>query len=106
MKTSAQLRNVIENNFLKALAVTPLQKLSRLLVPVLLTTLFSRFPTQQLEVTGLLHEIDIGTFEGYGWASSVIAGLPSELGEELARWLKNWHDVRITCLMFSLPSSY
>lgn len=87
---------VAENLCLKALAATPLQKLSRLLIPALLATLKSRFSPQQLELAGILHEIDVGTFEDYGWGSSILAGLPPDLGEELARWLRNWHNVRVS----------
>ena len=94
-----EILTAAENVYLEALAATPLQKLSRLVLPALLTTLHSRFSTQQLEVAGLLHEIDIGTFEIYGWGSSILAGLPPDLGEELARWLKNWHDVRMSYIL-------
>lgn len=94
-----EIITAIETVLLKALAATPLQKLSRLLVPVLLMTLRSKFTTQQLEVAGLLHEIDLGTFEDYGWGSSILAGLAPDLGEELARWLKHWHDVRVTYIL-------
>lgn len=84
-----------ESVYLKALAATRWQKLSRLLMPALLTILNSRFSTQQLEVAGLLHEVNIGTFEDYGW-HSIIAGLPPELGDELAEWLKHWHNVCVS----------
>lgn len=87
-----EILTVAEIICLKALAATPMQKLSRLLTPALLETLHSRFSTQQLEMAGLLREIDVGTFDDYGWGSSILAGLPPDLGEELARWLRNWHD--------------
>ena len=90
---------VAENMCLNALSATRLQKHSRLLIPALLATLKSRFSPQQLEVAGLLHEIDMGTFEDYSWESSILAGLPPDLGEELARWLRNWHSV---CLSYIL----
>ena len=83
----------------KALAATPLQNLTRLLVPTLLATLRSRFSAQQLELAGLLRDIDIGIFEDYGWESSILAGLPPDLSEELAGWLKNWHNVRISYIL-------
>ena len=79
-----------------ALAASPLQKLSRLLIPAFLSILRSRFSPQQFNTSGLLREIDVGTFEEYGWGPSIVAGLPPDLGEELARWLKKWHDVRIS----------
>lgn len=79
----------------KALAATPLQKLSRLLIPAFLSTLHSRLSIQQLEAAGLLREVDLGTFEEYAWDYSILAGLPGDLREELARWLRNWHDVRV-----------
>lgn len=91
-----EMLTAAENVYSKALAATPLQKLSRLLMPALLTTLRSRLSTSQLEVAGLLHEMDIGTFEDYGWGSSILAGLPPDLGEELTRWLRDWHDVRVS----------
>lgn len=90
---------VAEDMCLEALSATPLQKLSRLLIPALLTTLNSRFSPQQLEVAGLLHEIDVGTFEDYSWESSILAGLPPDLGEELAQWLRNWHNVRLSYIL-------
>ena len=79
----------------KTLAATPFQKLSRLLIPALLSTLHSRFSPQQLETASLLREVKIGTFEEYSWGSSILAGLPPDMGEELARWLRSWHDVRV-----------
>ena len=78
----------------QALAATPLHKLSHLLIPAFLSTLHSRLSTQQLEVAGLLREVDLGTFEEYGWDSSILAGLPPDLREELGRWLRGWHNVR------------
>ena len=90
-----EILTVAESVYSKDLAATTLQKLSRLLIPAFLSTLHSRFSTQQLEAAGLLREIDVGNFEDYGWDSSVLAGLPPDLGKELARWLKSWHDVRV-----------
>ena len=90
-----EILTVAESVYSKGLAATPLQKLSRLLIPAFLSTLHSRFSTQQLEAACLLREIDVGNFEDYGWDPSVLAGLPPDLGEELARWLRNWHNVRV-----------
>ena len=86
---------VAETIYSNTIAATPLQKLSRLVVPAFLSTLHSRLSTQQLETAGLLREVDIGTFEEYSWSSSIIAGLPPDIGEELARWLRSWHEVRV-----------
>ena len=88
--------SVAETVYLKALANTPLQQLSRLLIPALLMNLRSRISTAQFEAAGLLREIDIGTFEDDGWCSSILAGLAPNLSEELARWLKDWHEVRVS----------
>lgn len=83
---------IAEAVFLEALAATPLQKLSRLLIPAFQSTLRSRFSSQPPEAAGLLREIDIGTFEDHNWGPSVLAGLAPDLSGELARWLKHWHD--------------
>ena len=88
-----------ENVYSKALEATPLHKLSRLVIPTLLTNLSSRFSTQQLEAAGLLHKIEIETFGKEGWGSSVLSGLPPDLGEELASWLKSWHGVRVSSVL-------
>lgn len=88
-----------ENLYVRALSATRLEKISRLLIPALLATLNSRFSSQQFEVAGLLHEIDLGTFEDYSWESSILAGLPPDLGEELTRWLRNWHNVRLSYML-------
>ena len=97
---------VAETVYSNALAATPLQKLSRLLLPALITALRSRFSIQQLEVAGLLQEMDVGSFDDYGWGSSVLAGLPPDLGEELTRWLRKWHDVRVSySLNFNVADS-
>lgn len=77
------------------IAATPLQKFSRLVVPAFLSTLHSRFSSQQLETAGLLREIEVGTFEEYSWSSSIIDGLPPDIGEELSRWIRSWHEVRV-----------
>ena len=88
-----------ENVYSKALEATPLHKLSRLVIPALLTNLNSRFSTQQLEAAGLVHKIEIETFGKEGWGSSVLSGLPPDLGEELASWLKYWHGVRVSSIL-------
>ena len=90
-----------ENVYSKALEATPLQELSRLVVPALLTNLSARFSAQQLEAAGLLHKIEIETFGKDGWGSSDLTGLPPDLGEELASWLKIWHGVRVSCTLIS-----
>ncbi len=92
---------VAESAYSRALAATPLRDLSRLLIPAFLSTLNSRFSNQQLEAAGLLREIDIGTFEDYGYCRSILAGLPPDVGEELARWLRGWHDVRLSWILIS-----
>lgn len=88
-----------ENVYSKALEATPLQKLSRLIIPALLTNLSSRFSTQQLEAAGLLQKIEIETFGKDGWGSSVLTGLPPDLGEEIASWSKIWHGVRVSSIL-------
>ena len=88
-----------ENVYSKALEATPLEKLSRLVIPALLTNLSSRFSTQQLEAAGLLHKIGIETLGKEGWGSSDLSGLPPDLGEELASWLKSWHSVRVSSIL-------
>ena len=88
-----------ENIYSKALEATPLQKLSRLIIPALLTNLSSRFSTQQLEATGLLQKIEIETFGKDGWGSSVLTGLPPDLGEEIVSWSKIWHGVRVSSIL-------
>lgn len=87
---------VAEMTMLKTLAGTPMEKLSRLLIPAFLSNLHLRLSTMQLKAAGLLREIDVGNYEFYGWDSSILAGLPPDLGEELARWLRKWHSVRVS----------
>ena len=84
-----------ETIYSNTIAATPLQKLSRLVIPAFLSMLQSRFSAQQLEIAGLLREVEVGTFDEYGWSSSIIAGLPPDIGEELTRWLRSWHKVRV-----------
>ena len=88
-----------ENVYSKALEATPLHKVSRLIIPALITNLISRFSTQQFEAAGLLRKIEIETFGEEGWGSSVLSGLPPDLGEELASWLKSWHGVRVSSIL-------
>ena len=88
-----------ENVYSKALEAMPLHKLSRLVIPALLSNLSSRFSTQQLEAAGLLHKIEIETLGKEDWGSSVLSGLPPDLGEELTSWLKSWHGVRVSSIL-------
>lgn len=89
-----EILTVIESVFFNPLAGTPLQRFSRLLRPTLLASVHAVFSTQELEVAELLREINIGAFDEYSWGSSIICGLPPDLGQELAKWLKRWHEVR------------
>ena len=89
-----EILTIAESIYSNALAATPLKKLSRLLIPTFLSALQSNLSNQQLQTASLLGHINIGTFEDYGWGPLILAGLPPDLGEELIRWLRIWHDVR------------
>ena len=91
-----EILTAAESVFSKALAASPLQKLSRLLIPTFLSKLHSRCTSQQLETVGLLRQIELGPFESYCWDRSILAGLPQDLGEQLAKWLRDWHYVRVS----------
>jgi len=83
----------VQKRFLSALEATTHQKFSRVLGPTLLTALRSRVGAQDLEAICLLREVDMGTFDEWGW-DLLLAGIPSEDSQGLERWLRSWHEVR------------
>lgn len=83
----------VERRFKVALDASPYKKFSRVLWPVLLATLRSRIVAQDLEPVCLLREVNVGAFDESDW-DSLIAGLSSEAGEGLGKWLRRWHEVR------------
>lgn len=82
---------VVEGLFSNALSTTHFCQFSRLLKPALLVALRTRIPSQDLEAIGLRREFTLGAFDDYAWAL-VLTGLPADQGENLANWLRSWHE--------------
>ena len=83
----------VQRRFEYEIAPTPYKQFSRVLTPMLLSSLRSNLAIQDLESICLLREVNLGTFEEWDWRSS-FAGLSFEIQEGLERWLQRWHDVR------------
>lgn len=80
----------VDEAFSNHLSSTPFGAYERLLKLTLLTTLRTRVSMQDLDAIGLRREFDLGLFEDYGWAT-ILAGLPTDHGGEIAKWLQSWH---------------
>ena len=83
----------VEATFSAALKNSPFQDFSRLLVPALLATIRTRLTVNDLEVIGMLREVDVGPFDRLQWDRTLV-GLRPELREKLIIWLTEWHEVR------------
>ena len=89
----------VQRQFEDAIDATPYKKISRALVPVVLASLRSRLAVQDLESICLLREVDLGAFDEWDW-ESLLAGLSSETCEGLEIWLRRWHEVCNSNLVF------
>ncbi|KAI9859250.1 MAG: hypothetical protein M1813_007024 [Trichoglossum hirsutum] len=85
-----EIEETLESAFVDALSGSSFDGLSRLLVPTLLSWVRRR-STHELEMIGLLGEINLGSFKDLGWGEA-LDGLPSGLREKVERWLTNWHE--------------
>jgi hypothetical protein len=93
-----EIEETLESAFVDALSGSSFDGLSRLLVPTLLSWVRRR-STHELEMIGLLGEINLGSFKDLGWGEA-LDGLPSGLREKVERWLTNWHEVR--CVVWAV----
>ncbi len=92
-RVDLDIMTAAEQSFSAALTNSPFQMFSRVLVPALTTGLRSRLSSQDLELIGMMREIDVGPFRDYDW-DSIISGLSPGYRHELADWLQKWHKVR------------
>lgn len=83
-----------ENIFCAALRRSPLQVYSRILKPLLSTTLRKSFSIQRLEAGIMQREYHLGKFDEREWESQ-LSGLAIQQRRLLVVWLKTWHEVRI-----------
>ena len=76
-----------------ALTNTPFLEFSRILEPTLSSALRRIFSAQNVEASVLYRRVHLGSFSEVGWELP-LAGLPTDKGEKLGEWLRNWHEVR------------
>jgi hypothetical protein len=99
-----EIEEALEAVFMKALNDSSFGDLSLLLVPTLLSWV-QRRSAQDLEMIGLLGEINLGSFKELGW-SDTLDGLPNSLREKVEAWLTSWHEVtRATRMEFCYSSN-
>ena len=91
-----ELTAAVERSFLAALADSPSQKFSQVLVSAFSAKLRARISSQDLEMISMIREVNIGVFQDYDW-DRTLSGLPPDHRHELADWLRNWHKVRQYC---------
>ena len=84
---------IIEHSFSTALAGSPFQHLSRLLVPALSSSLKSKILSKDLEMAAVMREIHVGTFLDYSW-EALLSGLSLDRSPQLSDWMQRWHKVR------------
>ena len=86
-----QIYGAVEKVFAQSLLLTAFRTFYRLLKPALISGLTTKVGTLELEAIAVRRQFVLGSFDDHGWAST-LAGLPTDQGEELATWLKSWHD--------------
>lgn len=87
-----EISNLVEGRFSTAIQESSFKNVSRLLLPVLLYRLRSRFTFNELERASLLHEVDLGPFEDMLWHLTLM-WLPPVMREQVEHWLRKWHEV-------------
>ena len=95
-RVDLEIMTAVERSFSAALADSPFQGFSRVLVSELSTGLRARITSQDLEMIEMTREIDVGAFQDYAW-DKILSGLLPGYRPELADWLQNWHKVRSYC---------
>ena len=81
------------NTFLTDLGTGKFAKFVRLLQPWAEMVIRSRLLNYDLDVIGLSREIDLGTFDDFGW-QRLLEGMPVSTRVDLGLWLHEWHQVR------------
>ena len=87
------ITTAVERSFSVALAGSPFQDFSRVLLSALSTGLRARILSQDLEMIEIMREINVGAFQDYDWDRTLSGLLPGRR-QALRDWLHNWHKVR------------
>ena len=83
--------NILKDKMVKALETSAVTGLSRLIIPLLCERAKRLYSRSQLELATILDEANVPSSEDFGW-DEVIKTLPSELRNELSKWLDAWHN--------------
>lgn len=83
---------VIEARFKQDLEDSPCKGLCGLLVPHLLDAFRARWSAGDLEVVGLIREVEVLSYQSVRWGT-ITELLPEELRTGTERWLSEWHQV-------------
>lgn len=81
---------IIQQQFLSDLRASAFHQYARLLLPCLLRVLSSAWTAGDIEVIGLLGQVELGPFEDFQW-DTVLRPLEEETRYKLADWLRRWH---------------
>jgi hypothetical protein len=84
---------VLENDFRSEIAKTPYAFAGKLLVSHLLSWVRTSWTEQDLEVAGLLQEVEIWRMEDMNWPS-VLCAFDRKTRLGLEEWLHSWHSDR------------
>lgn len=87
-----EIEIAVEHSFSAALADSPFQTFSRILIPALSAGLRSKISSQDFEMIGIMRKIQVGVFQDYSWDGALSGILPGSR-PELADWLQSWHKV-------------
>lgn len=82
----------VEDDFLRTFAASPLAVFSHILSQTLTTHLRSTVSNSELDTMGLVREVNIGTYDEYGW-DDIVNGISSESSAAITQLLKHWHQV-------------
>ncbi len=88
-----EVSSIAESTLTDALEASPHRDLSLLLTPALLAHLRKRCSPSELENIGLLHGLELGSFEDIRWGDTLKALRP-EQAVPVRKWLRQWHEVR------------
>ncbi|KAF2736845.1 TMEM1 family protein-like protein [Polyplosphaeria fusca] len=92
----------VKELFSSAVEISPVHRLSRLLITTFVDRLEHRVLPQQFEKIAMLNKVDLGQFEDMGWGEC-IEGLPHIVRADTQIWLQKWHEAHRSILLPSSP---
>ena len=90
--------DAIEKQFVAALEASPYGQYAALLTSHLVSSVRAQLSTANLEVIGLIREVEMLPYRSVRWDDFL--GALGERTEEVRQWLMAWHEVSLTLCIY------